>query len=40
MTGFAITMTFVLFMTGMWWPPLVGLAFTILGVINWAYEPT
>ena len=34
-----ITVTFVLFMTQLWWPPLIGLGITALGVINWAYEP-
>ncbi len=38
-TAFGITMTFVLFMTGLWWAPLVGLVFTTLAGMNWAYEP-
>jgi cytochrome c oxidase subunit 1 len=38
-TGFGAVMTFVLFMTNIWWMPLVGLAWTLIGVINWAYEP-
>jgi cytochrome c oxidase subunit 1 len=37
--GFGITLTFVLFMTQLWWPPLIGVAVTAIGVANWAYEP-
>jgi cytochrome c oxidase subunit 1 len=32
-------MTMVLFMTGRWWAPLIGLAWLMIAVINWAYEP-
>jgi heme/copper-type cytochrome/quinol oxidase subunit 1 len=39
-TGFGVVMTFVLFMTNIWWMPLLGLAWTMIGAINWAYEPT
>ena len=39
-TAFGSVLTFALFITGLWWAPLIGLAWTALGVINWAYEPT
>jgi cytochrome c oxidase subunit 1 len=38
-TGFGAVLTFVLFLTNIWWMPLLGVAWTALGVINWAYEP-
>ncbi|HUG39780.1 MAG TPA: cytochrome c oxidase subunit I [Longimicrobiales bacterium] len=31
--------TMILFMTGLWWAPLIGLAFTAITVVNWAFEP-
>ncbi|HSH44634.1 MAG TPA: cytochrome c oxidase subunit I [Longimicrobiales bacterium] len=31
--------TLILFMTNIWWMPLVGLALTAIAVINWAFEP-
>jgi cytochrome c oxidase subunit 1 len=37
-TAVGATSTMALFMTGRWWAPLLGLAWTFLGVINWAYE--
>ncbi len=40
LTAVGITATFVLFMTNLWWPPLVGLVFTLLMAVNWAFEPT
>jgi cytochrome c oxidase subunit 1 len=39
-TALGVTMTFVLFMTNIWWTPLIGVVWTTVGVINWAYEPT
>ena len=39
LTALGITATFVLFMTPVWWLPLIGLGFTALCIINWAYEP-
>jgi cytochrome c oxidase subunit I len=39
-TAFGATMTFVLFMTNIWWMPLLGVIWTAIGSINWAYEPT
>ena len=39
-TAFGVMLTFGLFMTHLWWAPLVGLAVTAIGIINWAYEPT
>jgi heme/copper-type cytochrome/quinol oxidase subunit 1 len=38
-TAFGATLTFVLFLTNLWWAPLIGIAWTAIGVINWAYEP-
>ena len=33
-----VTMTWALVMTGVWWVPLLGLAFTAFGVYSWAFE--
>ena len=38
-TAAGVMLTFGLFLTPFWWAPLVGLAVTALGVINWAFEP-
>jgi cytochrome c oxidase subunit 1 len=40
LTAFGVVLTVALFMTGMWWAPLIGLTWVIIGAINWAYEPT
>ena len=40
LTAACITATFALFMTNLWWPPLVGFALTLLMAINWAFEPS
>ncbi|HET9984590.1 MAG TPA: cytochrome c oxidase subunit I [Longimicrobiales bacterium] len=37
-TAIGIVGTFVLFLTGHWWAPLIGLAWTAIGIVNWAYE--
>jgi cytochrome c oxidase subunit I len=39
-TAIGATMTFVLFLTNVWWLPLLGVIWTAIGTINWAYEPT
>jgi cytochrome c oxidase subunit I len=39
-TAMGVTATFVLFMTNIWWMPLLGIIWTAIGTINWAYEPT
>ncbi|MGH7475792.1 MAG: cytochrome c oxidase subunit I [Longimicrobiales bacterium] len=39
MTAVGVTLTFALFMTGLWWAPLVGFALTAFAVVNWAFEP-
>jgi heme/copper-type cytochrome/quinol oxidase subunit 1 len=39
-TAVGVTLTMVLFMAPSWWEPLIGLAWTAIGVINWAFEPT
>ena len=33
-----VTLTWALVMTGIWWVPLLGLAFTAFGVYSWAFE--
>ena len=38
-TAFGVVLTFVLFLTHVWWLPLIGVAWTAIGTINWAYEP-
>ena len=38
-TAFGVVLTFVLFLAPSWWEPLIGLAWTFVGVLNWAYEP-
>jgi cytochrome c oxidase subunit I len=38
-TAVGVVATFILFMTNIWWLPLLGLAWTMIGAINWAYEP-
>jgi cytochrome c oxidase subunit 1 len=38
-TAFGVVLTFALFLAPFWWAPLIGLAFTAIGVINWAFEP-
>jgi cytochrome c oxidase subunit I len=38
-TGFGAVLTFALFLTNIWWMPLVGVVWTAIGTINWAYEP-
>ena len=37
-TAFGSAVTWILVMTGKWWAPLLGLAFTAFGVFNWAFE--
>jgi hypothetical protein len=32
------TVTWALVMTGKWWAPLLGLAFTAVGIYGWAFE--
>jgi cytochrome c oxidase subunit 1 len=39
-TAIGTVATFILFMTNIWWMPLLGLAWATIGAINWAYEPT
>ena len=36
--GFGVLLTWALVMTGIWWVPLLGLAFTAFGVYSWAFE--
>ena len=38
LTGLFVVLTFVSFMTHVWWAPLIGLAMVMLCAINWAYE--
>jgi cytochrome c oxidase subunit 1 len=37
--GLGVASTWALVMTGIWWVPLVGLAFTAFGIFNWAFQP-
>jgi cytochrome c oxidase subunit 1 len=37
--AFGITLTWALIMTGIWWTPLAGLAFTAFGIFSWAFQP-
>ncbi len=39
LTAVGVSSTFILFLTHHWWAPLIGLGFTMLMVINWAFEP-
>ncbi len=39
LTAVGINLAMILMMTGLWWPPVLGAAFVLLCVINWAYEP-
>jgi heme/copper-type cytochrome/quinol oxidase subunit 1 len=39
-TAIGAVATFILFMTNIWWMPLLGLVWATIGAINWAYEPT
>jgi cytochrome c oxidase subunit 1 len=36
--GVGVALTWALVMTGIWWVPLLGLAFTAFGVYSWAFE--
>jgi len=40
LTAAGVVATMALFMTNLWWAPLIGLAWTMIGAINWAFEPT
>ena len=40
LTAVGVTMGLGAFMIDVWWAPLIGLAFTALCVVQWAYEPT
>ena len=39
-TAVGVVLTAGLFMTGIWWAPLIGMTWMIIATINWAYEPT
>jgi cytochrome c oxidase subunit I len=39
-TSVGVLLTMALFMAPSWWEPLIGLTWTAIGVINWAFEPT
>ena len=38
-TAFGVVLTMALFMTGIWWTPLIGLTWVFICTINWAFEP-
>ncbi len=37
-TAMGVVGTFALFLTHLWWAPLMGVAWAAVGVVNWAYE--
>jgi cytochrome c oxidase subunit 1 len=39
LTALGVVSTWALIMTGIWWMPLVGFAFTAFGIFNWAFQP-
>jgi cytochrome c oxidase subunit I len=39
-TAIGVNITFMLFLVPFWWAPLIGVAWTAIGVHQWAYEPT
>ncbi len=39
LTAIGIASTFAMFLTHVWWAPLLGLGFTALMAVNWAFEP-
>ncbi len=39
LTALGIAGTWILVMTGIWWVPLIGLAYTFFCVLRWAFEP-
>jgi heme/copper-type cytochrome/quinol oxidase subunit 1 len=38
-TAFGAALTLILFMTHIWWMPLIGVVITAIAAINWAFEP-
>jgi heme/copper-type cytochrome/quinol oxidase subunit 1 len=38
-TAIGVVGTFALFLTQVWWMPLLGVAWAAIGILNWAYEP-
>ena len=38
-TALGVTLAFVLFLTNVWWAPLIGVAWAGVGILNWAFEP-
>ncbi len=38
-TAVGVCLTFMLFLASVWWAPLIGLTWTAIGVLNWAFEP-
>ena len=39
-TAVGVVLALALFMAPVWWAPLIGLAWTAVGVLNFAFEPT
>ncbi|MEJ2090525.1 MAG: cytochrome ubiquinol oxidase subunit I, partial [Gammaproteobacteria bacterium] len=39
LTALAMSTTWILVMTGVWWVPLIGLALTAICVYGWAFQP-
>src|SRR5690606_7445996 len=40
LVALGICASFILFMTELWWPPVLAALFVALCVINWAFEPS
>jgi hypothetical protein len=40
LTAAGVTLTWGLVMTGVWWVPLMGLAFTGFCIFSWSFEPS
>jgi cytochrome c oxidase subunit 1 len=38
-TAFGVVLTFGLFLVPHWWTPLIGLSWTAIAIVNWAFEP-
>ena len=38
LTAVGVATTWGVLLTGIWWAPLVGLAYTMFCVFNWAFE--
>jgi len=39
LVAIGVLLTFALFLTNTWWAPLIGVVWTAIAVLNWAFEP-